>query len=44
MELKGNLYDDIDMRNAYSTGFWVGAISSGLLTLAMCFFVGYLVL
>lgn len=38
-----NLYDDIDMKNAYNTGFWVGSIASGIGVLTLCFLVGYFV-
>ena len=35
-----HIYDDIDMRNRYAVGFWVGALAGILGTIILCLVVG----
>lgn len=35
-----NIYDDIDVKRAYATGFWVGVLSGTLCTMGLLIIVG----
>jgi len=40
MNDNNNIYDDIDMRNEYNTGYWVGVIAGAVGMFLLCLAIG----